>query len=80
MVHDVTILWLITATLIIMLMVILNQARDLSLLRRTHQENTLLLRRLAEALSPGSTKDVPVTTDEEGGKGKSASATPASSK
>jgi len=56
---------LLLAFFVITFVLLLSIARDTNIARRAAQETAALLRKLAEAQAPGSTKDVPVTTEEE---------------
>ena len=49
----------------VVVLVMLVIATELNHLRRSQQEATAILRRLAEATAPGTTGDVPVTTGDD---------------
>ena len=56
---------LLIALFVIVLLMLLIIARELNIMRRSQQEATAILRRLAESMHPGTTRDVPVTPEED---------------
>jgi hypothetical protein len=74
---------LLLALFVIVLLMLLIIARELNIMRRSQQEATAILRRLAESMAPGTTRDVPVTPEDDpeavalpGSKSKRVSKTP----
>lgn len=56
---------LLIALFVIVLVMLLIISRELNIMRRSQQEATAILRRLAESMHPGATRDVPVTPEED---------------
>lgn len=56
---------LLLALFVIVLLMLLIIARELNISRRSQQEATAILRRLAESMAPGTTRDVPVTPEDD---------------
>lgn len=56
---------LLIALFVIVLVMLLIMSRELNIMRRSQQEATAIMRRLAESMHPGTTRDVPVTSEED---------------
>lgn len=56
---------LLIALFVIVFVMLLIISRELNISRRSQQEATAILRRLAESMAPGTTRDVPVTTEDD---------------
>jgi len=56
---------LVIALFVIVLLMLLIIARELNIMRRSLQEATAILRLLAESMAPGTTRDVPVTPEDD---------------
>lgn len=56
---------LVIALFVIVLLMLLIIARELNIMRRSQQEASAILRRLAESMAPGTTRDVPVTPEDD---------------